>query len=52
MLRSRTRRTALAGLALTIALAILLAPAPPLNAADHGDAPYNSRTYAVEIEHC
>ncbi len=48
MLRSRTRRTALAALALTLALATLLAPAPPLKAADHGDAPYNSSDQSID----
>ncbi len=48
MSRSRTRRAALAALALTIALATLLAPAPPLNAADHGDAPYNSSDQSID----
>jgi hypothetical protein len=48
MLRSRTRSTALAALALTIALTMLLTPAPPSNAADHGDAPYNSSDQAID----
>lgn len=48
MLRSRTRSTALAALALTAALATLLTPAPPLSAADHGDAPYNSSDQAID----
>jgi hypothetical protein len=48
MLRLRTRSTALAALALTVALATLLAPAPTLNAADHGDAPYNSSDQAID----
>lgn len=48
MLRSRTRSTALAALALTVALVTLLTPAPPLSAADHGDAPYNSSDQAID----
>ncbi len=48
MLRSRFRSTALAALALTVALATLLTPAPPLSAADHGDAPYNSSDQAID----
>jgi hypothetical protein len=48
MLRSRTRSTALAALALTVALVTMLTPAPPLSAADHGDAPYNSSDQAID----
>ena len=48
MLRSRTRNAALAALALTVALVTLLTPAPPLSAADHGDAPYNSSDQAID----
>ena len=48
MLRSRTRSTALAALALTVALVTIMTPAPPLSAADHGDAPYNSSDQAID----
>ena len=48
MPRSRTRNAALAALALTVALVTLLTPAPPLSAADHGDAPYNSSDQAID----
>ncbi|MFL6210718.1 MAG: DUF4331 family protein [Pyrinomonadaceae bacterium] len=48
MLRSRTRGAALAALALTIALTAFLTPAPPLNAADHGDAPYVNGDQSVD----
>lgn len=48
MLRSRTRSTALAALALTLALATLLTPAPQSNAADHGDSPYASSDQAID----
>ncbi len=49
MLRSRTRGTALAALALTIALATLLTPPPPLNAADHGDSPTPNQDQGTDI---
>lgn len=52
MTRSRTRVAALAALALTIALTAFLTPAPPLNAADHGDAPYNSSDQGVDGADC
>ncbi|HEX8178697.1 MAG TPA: DUF4331 family protein [Pyrinomonadaceae bacterium] len=48
MLRTRTRGAALAALVLTLALAVFLTPAPPLNAADHGDAPYNSSDQSID----
>ena len=48
MFRSGTSRTALVALALTMALATFLTPAPPIDAADHGDAPYNSSDQAID----
>ena len=48
MLRSYTRRTALAALALTMTLAMLFTPAPNIDAADHGDAPYNSSDQGID----
>jgi hypothetical protein len=48
MTRFRTRIVSLAALMLTIALTVFLTPAPPLNAADHGDAPYNSSDQAID----
>src|ERR687893_1547107 len=48
MLRSSTRSTALAAPARTVPLPPLPAPPPPLSAADHGDAPYNSSDQAID----
>lgn len=48
MLRLRTQGAAGAALVLTVALTTLLTPAPRLQAADHGDAPYNSSDQAVD----
>jgi hypothetical protein len=48
MLRSRTRSTALAALALTVTLAMLLTPAPTTDAADHGDSPYVDGDQSVD----
>ncbi len=45
---SRMRGAALAALLLTIALTAFFIPAPPLSAADHGDAPYNSSDQAID----
>ncbi|PYS90596.1 MAG: hypothetical protein DMF64_14415 [Acidobacteria bacterium] len=48
MLRTRTRRAALAALALTLAVVAFLTPAPSLIASDHGDAPYNSSDQSID----
>jgi hypothetical protein len=39
---------AIVALALTVALALALTPAPRIDAADHGDAPYNSSDQAID----
>lgn len=49
MIRSRNKRMALGALALTIAASIMLTPAPRLDAADHGDAPFVAQDQAVDI---
>ncbi len=48
MIRSSSKRIAMAALVLTLAFAILLTPAPPINASDHGDAPINSNDQAID----
>ncbi len=45
---SRTKRIALTALALTIAFAMSLTPAPSIKASDHGDAPINSNDQAID----
>ncbi len=49
MLRFDNRKTALAALALTVALAISLTPAPRTDAADHGDAPFIAHDQGADI---
>src|SRR5437763_8469006 len=49
MIRSRNRRMALGALALTVALSIMLTPAPTIDAADHGDAPLTSHDLGADI---
>ena len=46
---SRKRMTALAALALTFALAAAFTPAPPADAADHGDAPAVANDQGADI---
>lgn len=48
MIRWNSKKLAFVALALTIALVGFLSPAPPSDAADHGDAPYNSSDQAVD----
>jgi hypothetical protein len=48
MFRSHNKRTALVALALTFGLAALLTPPARIDAADHGDAPYNSSDQAID----
>ena len=49
MFRSSKKRIGLAALALTVTLAILLTPAPSIDAADHGDAPYLALDRSADI---
>ena len=49
MLRSRQSKTALAALALTLALLTWLTPAPQTDAADHGDAPAVANDQGADI---
>jgi len=42
------KKIALVALALTVAFTLLLTPAPHGDAADHGDAPYNSSDQAID----
>ena len=49
MYYSRSKKIALAALALTTALALLWAPAPPINASDHGDAPLTDQDQGADI---
>jgi hypothetical protein len=48
MANSRKQMIAIVALALTVALALALTPAPRIDAADHGDAPYNSSDQAID----
>ena len=48
MSRLSKKTLPLAAVALTVALALLFTPAPRLDAADHGDAPYNSSDQAID----
>jgi hypothetical protein len=48
MLRPFKKKTALVALTLTLALLTLLTPAPSTDAADHGDAPYNSSDQGID----
>ncbi len=49
MISSRSKRMALGALALTIIVSILLTPAPRLDAADHGDAPFVAQDQGADI---
>lgn len=49
MIRSRSRRVALGALALTMAAVVALTPAPRLDAADHGDAPFVAQDQGADI---
>src|SRR4051812_29791505 len=49
MIRSRSKKLALAALALTIVASIMLTPAPPIDAADHGDAPFVAQDQGADI---
>ena len=49
MIRSRSKRMAFVALALTILVSILLTPAPRLDAADHGDAPFVAQDQGSDI---
>ncbi len=46
---SNTKKVALAALALTAALLILLTPAPPIDAADHGDSPLVAQDQGADL---
>jgi hypothetical protein len=48
MTRMSPKKIALAAVALTVALSMLLTPAPPAGAADHGDAPYVNGDQSVD----
>lgn len=48
MSRLSKKTIPLAAVALTVALALLCTPAPRIDAADHGDAPYNSSDQAID----
>ena len=48
MANSRKQMIAVVALALTVALALAFTPAPRIDAADHGDAPYNSSDQAID----
>ncbi|MGI9106317.1 MAG: DUF4331 family protein [Pyrinomonadaceae bacterium] len=48
MVRMSKKMFALAALALTVALTLVLTPATRIDAADHGDAPYNSSDQAID----
>jgi hypothetical protein len=45
----RTGKSAFAALLAALAFALLLAPTPPINAADHGDAPFSSQEREADI---
>jgi hypothetical protein len=49
MTRLSPKKIACAAVALTLALSMLLTPAPPAGAADHGDAPYVNGDQAVDL---
>ncbi len=48
MLHSLNKKIALAALAITLGLLALLTPPTKIDAADHGDAPYNSSDQAID----
>ncbi len=48
MFRSHSKKTALVALALTLGLLVLLTPPARIDAADHGDAPYNSSDQGID----
>ena len=48
MTRMSSKKIAFAAVALTVALSMLLTPAPPAGAADHGDAPYVTGDQSVD----
>ncbi len=48
MTSARKKTLALAAIALTVALTLVLTPATRIDAADHGDAPYNSSDQAID----
>jgi hypothetical protein len=49
MIRARNKRMALGALALTIAVSIMLTPAPTIDAADHGDAPLTAHDLGADL---
>lgn len=49
MMRTSQKKIALAALALTAALAIMLTPPAPLEAADHGDAPLSASDQGADL---
>ena len=49
MTRLSPKKIACAAVALTLALSMLLTPAPPAGAADHGDAPYVNGDQSVDL---
>src|SRR6266853_5892968 len=49
MIRPRNKRIAVAALALTIAVSIMLTPAPTIDAADHGDAPLTAHDLGADL---
>ncbi len=48
MTRLSPKKIAFAAVALTVALSMLLTPAPPAGAADHGDAPYGNSDQGID----
>ena len=48
MTRLNQKKIAFTAVALTVALSMLLTPAPPAGAADHGDAPYVNGDQSVD----
>jgi len=48
MIFNKNKRLAFTALALTVALAVLLMPAPPISASDHADSPLNSDDQGVD----
>src|SRR5436853_7730017 len=49
MIRSRSKKLVLGALALTVIASIIWTPAPPIDAADHGDAPFVAQDQAADI---
>ncbi|MCI0489778.1 MAG: DUF4331 domain-containing protein [Blastocatellia bacterium] len=48
MIRSNSKKIAMIALVITIAFAVVLTPAPGIDASDHADAPINSSDQAVD----